>query len=76
MPSRHKWEFISALDGGEWLVSRSSHFTLGERAPDSHWIGDWVGPRAGLEAVEKRIALSPAGNRTQGLQALARRYSV
>jgi hypothetical protein len=25
----------------------------GERAPGSHWIGGWIGPRAGLEAVEK-----------------------
>jgi hypothetical protein len=25
-----------------------------ERAPDTHWIGGWVGPRAVLEAVVKR----------------------
>jgi len=28
-------------------------FTPGERAPETHRIGGWVGPRAGLEAVEK-----------------------
>jgi hypothetical protein len=28
--------------------------TPGERAPDTHCIGDWVGPRVGLDAVEKR----------------------
>jgi len=23
----------------------------GERAPLTHWIGDWMGPRAGLDAM-------------------------
>jgi hypothetical protein len=40
----------SALDGGEWSVSRPGRFTLGERAPGTHWIECWVGPRAGLDA--------------------------
>jgi hypothetical protein len=31
--------------------------TSGERAPGPHWIGDWVGPRASLNAVEDRIPL-------------------
>jgi hypothetical protein len=26
----------------------------GERAPGTHWIGGWMGPRVGLDAVEKR----------------------
>jgi hypothetical protein len=30
----------------KWAVS--------EKAPGIHWIGDWVGPRAGLDAVVKR----------------------
>jgi hypothetical protein len=25
---------------------------IGEKAPSSDWTGDWVGPRAGLDAVE------------------------
>jgi hypothetical protein len=25
-----------------------------ERAPSSHWIGGWVGPRASLDTEEKR----------------------
>jgi hypothetical protein len=37
----------SALVGGEWLASRLGRFTPGERAPGIHWIGGWVGPRAG-----------------------------
>jgi len=30
-----------------------------ERAPGAHWIGGWVGPRAGLDAVVKRNVPSP-----------------
>jgi hypothetical protein len=41
----------SALDGGGWLASRPGRFTLRERAPGTHWIGGWVGPRAVLDAV-------------------------
>jgi hypothetical protein len=44
----------SALDGVEWSVSRSGRFTSRERAPGTYWIGDWVGPRAVLDAVAKR----------------------
>jgi hypothetical protein len=42
----------SALDGGEWSPSRRGRFTLGERVPGTHWIGGWVGQRAGLAAME------------------------
>jgi hypothetical protein len=44
----------SALDGGEWSASRHSRFIPREGAPGTHWIGGWVGPRAGLDAVVKR----------------------
>jgi hypothetical protein len=36
-------------------------FLPGERAPDTHWIGDLVGPRAGLDDVEKRKFLTLLG---------------
>jgi hypothetical protein len=39
----------SALAGGEWSASRLCRFI-----PGTHWIGGWVGPRAGLENLEKR----------------------
>jgi hypothetical protein len=42
----------SALDG-ELSASRPSHFTPMETATGTHWIGGWVGPRAGLDAVVK-----------------------
>jgi hypothetical protein len=46
--------FTSALDRGEWLTTRPGRFTFLERAHCTHWIGGWVGPRAGLDVVEKR----------------------
>jgi hypothetical protein len=49
----------SALDGGEWSASRPGRFTLSERAPGTHWIGSWVGPRTVLDAVVKRKSPSP-----------------
>jgi hypothetical protein len=36
-----------------------------ERAPGTHWIGGWVGPRAVVEAVVKGKTPRPAGNLTQ-----------
>jgi hypothetical protein len=58
---------ISALVGGEWSPSRPGLFTPGERAPCTHWIGGWVGPRAGLDDVEKRKFLTLPGLELQPL---------
>jgi hypothetical protein len=44
----------SALVVGEWSASRTGRFTPSERAPDTHWIGGWVGPGAVLDSVVKR----------------------
>jgi hypothetical protein len=57
----------SALDRSEWSPSRPGRFTPGERAPGTHWIGDWVG------GVEKRLA--PARNRASAVQTVTRRYT-
>jgi hypothetical protein len=48
---------------------RSCQYTIGgcpcdcfnptERAPGTHWIGGWVGPRAGLDTVAKQKIPSP-----------------
>jgi hypothetical protein len=54
----------SALDGGEWSASRPGHFNPRERTPGTHWIGDWVGPSAGLDAVMRRKFSAPIGTRT------------
>jgi hypothetical protein len=49
----------SAPYGGEWSASRPGRSTPRERAPGTHWIGDWVGPRAGLDPVVRRKIPSP-----------------
>jgi hypothetical protein len=54
----------SSLNGGEWSASRSGHFILGERAPGTHRIGDWLVPSEGLDAVTKRRLSALVGNRT------------
>jgi hypothetical protein len=62
-PWRHteEWKYssthslTSALHGGEWSASRLGLFTPRERAPGTHWIGGWAGPKVILDAVVKRI---------------------
>jgi hypothetical protein len=51
----------SALVGGECSASRPGRFSPGEIAPGTHWIGGWVGPRAGLDDVQKRKFLTLPG---------------
>jgi hypothetical protein len=68
----------SALDGGEWSASRPGHITPKERAPGTHWIGGWVGPRAVLDAVAKREIPSHRRQwnpRTPIVQSVAQRYT-
>jgi hypothetical protein len=43
----------SALVGGGWSASLPCRFTPEERAPRTRWIGGWIGPRVGLDDVEK-----------------------
>jgi hypothetical protein len=52
----------SALDGGEWSASRPGRFARGANCK-----GGCVGPRAGVDAVAKKITITfiaPDGNRT------------
>jgi hypothetical protein len=53
--------FTSAVVGGEWSTSRPGRLTPAERAPGTHCIGGSVGPRAGLDDVEKRKFLARPG---------------
>jgi hypothetical protein len=53
--------FTSALVGGEWSDSRPGRFTPGERAPGNYCIGGLLGPRAGLDYLEKRKLLTLPG---------------
>jgi hypothetical protein len=67
----------SALDGGEPLASRPDRFTPSETALDTHCIGGWVGPRALLDAVKRKIP-SPrreSNSRTPIVQPVAQRYT-
>jgi hypothetical protein len=50
----------SALVGGEWSASRPGRFAPG-RFPGTHSIGGWVGPRTGMDDVEKRKILPLPG---------------
>jgi hypothetical protein len=43
----------STLVRGEWSASRPGRLTPGERGPRTHCIGGRMGPRAGLDDVEK-----------------------
>jgi hypothetical protein len=54
----------SALIWGEWLASRPAAFPPppppGKESPSTQWIGGWVGPRAGLDDMEKwKILFTP-----------------
>jgi hypothetical protein len=50
---------ISALVGGELSALRPGRFTLREKASGTHWIGRWVGPRAGLDDVKRKFLPPP-----------------
>jgi len=45
---------------GVWSASHPGCFTFRERAPGTHWIGGWVGPRIILNAVVKRRISNPS----------------
>jgi hypothetical protein len=65
-----------ALPGGEWSASRPGRFSPGERAPDTHLIEGWVGPRAGLDDVEKRKFLTLPGLELRPLNRPTRSQSL
>jgi hypothetical protein len=53
-------------------------FTTRERAPGTHWIGGWVGPKTVLDAVVKRKIPSPrreSNPRTPIVQPVAQCYT-
>jgi hypothetical protein len=63
--------------GGEWLASRPFRFTLGERAPGTHWIGSWVDLRASLDDLKKTKFLTLPGLELDPIvvQPVASRYT-
>jgi hypothetical protein len=51
-----------------WVVSVAPlpRFTPGGRTPGTNWIGDWVGPRAGLDAGARRKIPCPCQGSNPG----------
>ena len=49
----------SSLDGDEWSTSHPCPFNP-RRNPGTHWLGGWVGPRAGLDIQRRALPLVPA----------------
>jgi hypothetical protein len=42
------------IDGGEWSAPHPCHFTPGETDLSTYRTGEWVGPRTGVEAIERK----------------------
>jgi hypothetical protein len=59
------WCVICSWYVGGWSALWPTHFTPSEKAWDTHWIGDWVCPRIGLDIVEKRKVSILSGLLTQ-----------
>jgi hypothetical protein len=47
----------------------------GKQSPGTRWIGVWMGPRAGLDAVKYRDCIAPVESRTSAVQPVARLYT-
>jgi hypothetical protein len=47
----------------DWSASRTRHFTPWDAASDTHCIG-YVGPRAGMDVMEKKKYFAATGNGT------------
>jgi len=55
------------------MSSQTHRFTPCGKRRHTHWIGGWVGPISGLDAIAKRksLIIVPAGNRTPAVQLVA-----
>jgi hypothetical protein len=72
---RHSSTILDLSTWWRWIVRFTPRpLYPGEIPPSSQWIGGWVGPRAGLNAVEKRKILPLPEIETQP-SSLARRYA-
>jgi hypothetical protein len=48
-----------------------TRFIIKGEAPGTQWTGGWVGPRDGLDVVEKKKMSTPAENRTMVVHPIA-----
>jgi hypothetical protein len=67
----------SALAEDEWSTLRSGLFTPRETASGTHWIGGWVSPRTGMDAVARKKILHPLPELEPPIiQPVAQRYTT
>jgi hypothetical protein len=66
----------SALAGSEGTALRLCRFNRRRKSPGTQWIGGWVRPRAGLDAVQKRKFLILSGLELRPLDRLTRSQSL
>jgi hypothetical protein len=56
----HQAFLTSSIHEGDWLASCPCSFTPGgKKALSTEWTGNWVGPRASLDTVEKKSNSCP-----------------
>jgi hypothetical protein len=52
-----EWKYSSTIldvcARWEWSASRPGRFTHAETVLGTHWVRGWVGPKAGMDAVEE-----------------------
>jgi hypothetical protein len=69
-----------SLDGTRWgcmvSITPRPRFTPGERTPGTHWIGGWVGPRAGLYRQDRGKILCPCRGSNPVVQPVVRHYTA
>jgi hypothetical protein len=66
----------SALDRVSGQRYASAAVYPGKMAPGTHWIGGWVGPRAGLDTEARGKIFESAGDQTPVVQFEVRHYTI
>jgi hypothetical protein len=65
MKAHGEWRYRSTipdLGSGSWMVSFTDRpITPWEKAHGTNWLGGWVDPRVGKNAVQKRKKIFPLG---------------
>jgi hypothetical protein len=68
--------FTSALDGVSGQRHAPAALYSWERTPGTHWIGGWVGLRAGLDTEARgNMLFASTGDRTPVVQSVVRHYT-
>jgi hypothetical protein len=67
---------LTSLYGCNLVGSRSDRLTSGRVIPRTHWIGDSLDLRSGLDMAAKRRICTLAGNGSSSAQFLASKITV